>query len=215
MSNTDQNYTTWLLEHSMLEQVRPLAARYSGKGAQWQHPYAEAQPRAASAAASVWFTAYPGAIITRDGQSVLATLGDAALWRTFAEIGVQAIHTGPTKQAGGLTGREFTPTIDGHFDRIGLAIDSQFGTVDEFAAMSRAAAAVGALVIDDIIPAHLGKGPDFRLAERAYGDYPGLFHMVEIASEDWGLLPEVPAGADSANLAPAAVDALEEKGYIV
>ncbi|MCB0250979.1 MAG: maltose alpha-D-glucosyltransferase, partial [Anaerolineae bacterium] len=215
MSNTDQNYTTWLLEHSMLEQVRPLAARYSGKGAQWQHPYAEAQPRAASAAASVWFTAYPGAIITRDGQSVLATLGDSELWRTFAAIGIQAIHTGPTKQAGGLTGREFTSTIDGHFDRIGLAIDSQFGTVDEFAAMSRAAAAVGALVIDDIIPAHTGKGPDFRLAERAYGDYPGLFHMVEIAAEDWGLLPEVPAGADSANLAPAAVDALEEKGYIV
>ena len=215
MSNTDQNYTTWLLEHSMLEQVRPLAARYSGKGAQWQHPYAEAQPRAASAAASVWFTAYPGAIITRDGESVLATLGDPALWRTFAEIGIQAIHTGPTKQAGGLTGREFTPTIDGHFDRIGLAIDPQFGTVDEFAAMSRSAAAVGALVIDDIIPAHLGKGPDFRLAERAYGDYPGLFHMVEIASEDWGLLPEVPAGADSANLSPAAVDKLEEKGYIV
>ena len=215
MSNTDQNYTTWLLEHSMLEQVRPLAARYSGKGAQWQHPYAEAQPRAASAAASVWFTAYPGAIITRDGESVLATLGDPALWRTFAEIGIQAIHTGPTKQAGGLTGREFTPTIDGHFDRIGLAIDPQFGTADEFAAMSRSAAAVGALVIDDIIPAHLGKGPDFRLAERAYGDYPGLFHMVEIAAEDWGLLPEVPAGADSANLSPAAVDELEEKGYIV
>ncbi|MCB0236495.1 MAG: maltose alpha-D-glucosyltransferase, partial [Anaerolineae bacterium] len=150
-----------------------------------------------------------------DGQSVLATLGDSELWRTFAAIGIQAIHTGPTKQAGGLTGREFTSTIDGHFDRIGLAIDSQFGTVDEFAAMSRAAAAVGALVIDDIIPAHTGKGPDFRLAERAYGDYPGLFHMVEIAAEDWGLLPEVPAGADSANLSPAAVDKLEEKGYIV
>ena len=215
MPNTDQYYIAWLLEHSMLEQVRPLAARYSGRGAQWQHPYAEAQPRAASAAASVWFTAYPGAIITRDGQSVLATLGDPALWRTFADIGIQAIHTGPTKQAGGLTGRQFTATIDGHFDRIGLAIDPQFGTVDEFQAMSRTAAAVGALVIDDIIPAHTGKGPDFRLAERAYDDYPGLFHMVEIAPEDWDLLPAVPSNADSANLSPAAVDALEAKGYIV
>ncbi len=178
-------------------------------------PYAEAQPRAASATASVWFTAYPGAIIARAGESVLATLGDPALWCTLADIGVQAIHTGPMKQAGGLSGGDFTPTIDGHFDRIGLAIDPQFGAAEEYAAMSQAAAAVGAVVIDDVIPAHLGKGADFRLAERAYGDYPGLFHMVEIAPEDWPLLPAVPAGADSANLSPAAVADLAARGTIV
>ncbi len=216
MSTTlNPTHVSWLLDHAMLEAVRPIAARYSGQGSQWRYPYAEARPRAASATASVWFTAYPGAIITRDGQSVLATLGDPALWRAFADIGIQAIHTGPMKQAGGLSGREFTPTIDGHFDRIGLAIDPQFGSAEEYTAMSQAAAALGAVVIDDVIPAHLGKGPDFRLAERAYGDYPGLFHMVEIAPEDWALLPPAPQGADSANLGPAAVAALAEKGYIV
>jgi trehalose synthase len=199
----------------MLEAIRPIATRYSGQGSQWRNPYAEARPRAASATASVWFTAYPGAVITRGGESVLATLGDPALWRVFADIGIQAIHTGPMKQAGGVQGDKFTPTIDGHFDRIGLAIDPQFGAAEEYVAMSQAAAAVGAVVIDDVIPAHLGKGPDFRLAERAYGDYPGLFHMVEIASEDWDILPAVPAGADSANLSPAAVASLEHKGYIV
>lgn len=215
MTDSTNPTISWLLDHAMLEAVRPLAARYSGRSSQWRYPYAEAQPRAASATASVWFTAYPGAIITRAGQSVLATLGDPALWRTLADIGIQAIHTGPMKQAGGLSGSEFTPTIDGHFDRIGLAIDPQFGTAAEYAAMSQAAAAVGAVVIDDVIPAHLGKGADFRLAERAYGDYPGLFHMVEIAPEDWELLPAVPAGADSVNLSPATVATLAEKGVIV
>ncbi|MFZ2361935.1 MAG: maltose alpha-D-glucosyltransferase [Anaerolineae bacterium] len=215
MSTTSNDYISWLLDHAMLEAVRPIAARYSGQGSQWRYPYAEAGPRAASATASVWFTAYPGAIITRAGQSVLATLGDPALWRTFADIGIQAIHTGPMKQAGGLRGTEFTPTIDGHFDRIGIAIDPQFGTAEEYAAMSQTAAAVGAVVIDDVIPAHLGKGADFRLAERAYGDYPGLFHMVEIAPEDWDLLPAVPSGEDSVNLDQTVVASLAEKGYIV
>jgi trehalose synthase len=215
MPNSYRPYLDWLVQNAMLEAVRPIAARYSGQGSQWRYPYAEAQPRAASATASVWFTAYPGAIITRDGQSVLATLGDPDLWRTLADIGIQAIHTGPMKQAGGLSGYDFTPTIDGHFDRIGLAIDPQFGTAEEYAAMSKAAAAVGAVVIDDVIPAHLGKGPDFRLAERAYGDYPGLFHMVEIAPEDWDLLPPVPPGDDSANLDHVAVAGLAGKGYIV
>ncbi len=36
----------------------------------------------------------------------------------------------------------------------------------------------GAVVIGDIIPGHSGKGADFRLAERGYADYPGLYHMV-------------------------------------
>jgi trehalose synthase len=215
MTNATNPYISWLLQHAMLEAVRPIAARYSGQGSQWRYPYAEAGPRAASATASVWFTAYPGAIITRDGQSVLAALGDPALWRTFADIGIQAIHTGPMKQAGGLSGTDFTPTIDGHFDRIGLDMDPQFGTAQEYAAMSQTAAAVGAVVIDDVIPAHLGKGADFRLAERAYGDYPGLFHMVEIAPEDWELLPAVPPGEDSVNLDQVAVISLAEKGYIV
>lgn len=215
MSNATNPYLSWLLDHALLQAVRPLAARYSGQGSQWRYSYAEARPRAASATASVWFTAYPGAIITRPGQSVLATLGDPALWRTLADIGIQAIHTGPMKQAGGLSGVDFTPTIDGHFDRIGLDIDPQFGTAEEYMAMSRTAADAGAVVIDDVIPAHLGKGADFRLAERAYGDYPGLFHMVEIAPEDWPMLPAVPSGADSANLSPAAVAELEARGYIV
>ncbi|MFT8046908.1 hypothetical protein ACMYMB_23205, partial [Salmonella enterica subsp. enterica serovar Enteritidis] len=80
---------------------------------------------------------------------------------------------------------------------------------------SRVAASHNAIVIDDIVPAHTGKGADFRLAEMAHGDYPGLYHMVEIREEDWELLPEVPAGRDSVNLLPPVVDRLKEKHYIV
>lgn len=205
----------WLLQHSMLRQAGELATRYSGRGALWRHPYAQARPRAAASLASVWFTAYPPAIITREGESVLRTLGDEALWATFQAIGIQALHTGPMKQAGGLRGREFTPTVDGHFDRIGLAIDPVFGTQEEFIAMAQTAQAHGAVIVDDIIPGHTGKGPDFRLAERRYQDYPGLYHMVEIEPADWALLPPVPAGRDSVNLRPETVDRLQERGYIV
>src|SRR5262249_7357547 len=62
---------------------------------------------------------------------------------------------------------------------------------------------------------HSGKGADFRLAERGYKDYPGIYHMVEIAEADWGLLPAVTAGKDSVNLKPDVVDQPPAKGYIV
>lgn len=211
----DDEEIRWLLEHAMLEQGAAISRRYSANGALWRRPYAASQPRAAAAMASVWFTAYPNSIITRPGESVLRTLGDPALWRTFATIGIQAVHTGPMKRAGGVCGRTFTPSIDGNFDRIGLEIDPTLGTTEEFIAMCQTAKAHGAIVIDDIVPGHTGKGPDFRLAERAYGDYPGIYHMVEIAPEDWSLLPPVPEGADSVNLPQASVLALRDKGYIV
>jgi len=125
------------------------------------------------------------------------------------------MHTGPMKLAGGLRGRAPTPTVDGNFDRIRSAIDPTFGTEAHYVAMTANARAAGAIVIGDIIPGHSGKGADFRLAELAHGDYPGLYHMVEIAEKDWALLPPVKGGRDSANLLPETVDVLRERGYLV
>jgi trehalose synthase len=215
MRELDTEYVDWLLDKSMLQCARSLARRYVGQGRFWNNQYAEARPRAASAVASVWFTAYPASVITPEGKSVLATLGEPELWRHLSAIGVQGVHTGPMKQAGGIRGRDYTPTVDGNFDRISFEIDPAFGTQEEFVAMSRMAAAHNAIIIDDIIPAHTGKGADFRLAEMAYGDYPGLYHMIEVKEEDWTLLPDVEEGRHAVNLPPGVVDQLKDKGYIV
>ena len=215
MSTPTQEYIDWLVQQSMLHNARKLATQYAGQGRLWQQPYASTNPRAATEKASVWFTAYPPAIITREGQSVLATLGDPTLWECLSAIGIQGIHTGPTKRAGGIQGYEITPTIDGQFDRIGLDTDSAFGTQAEFMAMCKSAAAHHAIAIDDIIPSHTGKGADFRLAEMGFEEYPGIYHMISIREEDWPLLPDVPAGSDSVNLSAETVDQLHAKGYII
>ena len=64
----------------------------------------------------------------------------------------------------------------------------------------------GGTIIDDVVPGHTGKGADFRLAEMKVGDYPGIYHMVEIEPEDWIYLPDVPAGRDSVNIDTATED---------
>ncbi len=205
----------FLRERAMLEAVRPYAARAIATGRMWQRPYAAPQPRAAAARAPAWFTAYPAAVMTPPGRSVLGTLGDPRLWDAFAAMGIRALHTGPVKEAGGLAGRMATPTVDGHFDRIGIGIDPAFGTEDEVRAIVATAGAHGGILIDDIVPGHTGKGADFRLAELAYGDYPGLYHMVEIPPEEWHLLPPVPDDRDSVNLPAAVVDELARRGLVV
>lgn len=215
MTAAENNHVNWLVEQSMLHAARQRAKLYSGQGRLWQQPYAHTRPRDASALSSVWFTAYPASIVTREGGTVLEALGDEALWHALSKIGIQGIHNGPLKKSGGLNGTRHTPTIDGNFDRISFDIDPQLGTEAQLQALTRMAAAHNAVIIDDVIPSHTGKGADFRLAEMAYEDYPGLYHMVEIREEDWPLLPEVAEGRDAQNLSPLQVDALRDKHYIV
>ena len=200
----------------MLNRAEALAQHFAGNSDQWQHPYGTPQPRAASAKASVWFTAYPASTVASSpGASVLTTLGDERLWAAFQSIGIQAIHTGPMKRSGGISGTTYTPSVDGNFDRISFDIDPTFGTEDQYKGMVKSARSHGALVIGDVIPGHTGKGADFLLAERGVGDFPGIYHMVQIPPSDWALLPPVPAGHNSVNLSPATVDALQAKHYIV
>ena len=213
--NEAEDYVRWLQKESMLADASTIAGQFSGIGGMWQRPFANPNPTTAMGKSSVWFTAYPISMVTKPGHSFLSTLGDGDLWGAFEAIGISAVHTGPLKRAGGVFGWEATPSVDGHFDRISTQIDEVFGTEVEFRRLCEVAAAHGGIVIDDIVPGHTGKGPDFRLAEMGVGDYPGIYHMVEIPPQDWQLLPEVPAGKDSVNLDREAEDRLERAGYIV
>lgn len=212
---TNKAYVEWLVNHSMLGDAKTLARQLSGQPEMWVRAYARPHPRGAVDTASVWFTAYPLSQITGEGESFLAALGSDELWDAFARIGIRAIHTGPVKLAGGVTGWSRTPSIDGHFDRISMAIDPMFGTEDDYRSMQEAASSRGATIIDDLIPAHTGKGSDFRLAEMNYRDYPGIYHMVDIPREAWGLLPDVPEGSDSVNLSADDEHRLKEAGFII
>lgn len=208
-------YVEWLRAQSMLADANEISAQFSGQGSMWQNPYATPNPRAAVEAASVWFTAYPLSLITRPDESFLKAMANEDMWKAFAEIGIEAIHTGPVKRAGGISGWQYTPSVDGHFDRIGTQIDPAFGTEDEFRQMCATAAWYGGTIIDDIVPGHTGKGADFRLAEMKYADYPGIYHMVEIDPRDWHELPDVPPGADSVNIDAETEEWLAKAGYII
>lgn len=214
-SAANPEYVEWLEEQSMLRDAKLIAEQLSGKGSMWQNPYADPNPRGAVERAPVWFTAYPISVINAKGTTFLGTLGDEELWQAFSDIGITAVHTGPVKVAGGIHGWRPTPSVDGHFDRIGMQIDPAFGSEEEFRRLCVVASAYDGIVIDDIVPGHTGKGADFRLAEMAVSDYPGIYHMVEIEPQDWHLLPRVRAGADSQNIDAESEANLARAGYII
>jgi trehalose synthase len=208
-------YVSWLLSQSMLADANEISQQFSGQGSMWQNPYATPSARGAVETASVWFTAYPLSLITRPDESFLKAMADEKMWEAFAKIGIEAVHTGPVKRAGGISGWTMTPSVDGHFDRISTEIDPAFGTEEEFRAMCGTANWYGGTIIDDIVPGHTGKGADFRLAEMKYADYPGIYHMVEIDPRDWDHLPDVPHHADSVNIDQDTEEWLDKAGYII
>ena len=105
-------------------------------------------------------------MITRPGASFLGSLGDPDLWQTFQRIGIEAIHTGPVKVSGGISGWDSTPSVDGHFERISTHIDEAFGTEDEFRTVCEVATTHGGTVIDDIVPKKFPKRIAFNDPER-------------------------------------------------
>jgi trehalose synthase len=207
-------YIAWLERQSMLEQSRRLMPLVSGQGMQWRHEYAQPQPRAVVQQASVWVLGYPGSVITRPDQSVIDTWGDAALWKAFDEIGIDLLHTGPVKRSGGIVRKEYTPTVDGWFDRISLEIDPALGTEEAYRHMVETARKSGGLIAGDLVPLHTGKGADYLLALRAYKEYPGMYTTVEIREADWPLLPPVNDPWQTALVSNELADKLTEMGYI-
>src|SRR4030095_12822372 len=153
-----KDYVSWLRQQSMLADASRIAGRFSGIGDVWQSPYATPNPTAVMEKSSVWFTAYPISMIPKPGHSFLGTLGDEDLWDVFAAIGINAVHTGPLKRAGGIFGRELTPSVDGHFDRISTQIDGVFGSELEFRHLCEVAAAHGGMVIDERVAGHTRQG---------------------------------------------------------
>src|SRR5262245_47382642 len=81
----DPEYLKWLEERPMLFQARTLAASLSANSAQWKHRYGEPQPREVVKAAPVWLLDYPGSVIVRPGESVIATWADPERWQALQE----------------------------------------------------------------------------------------------------------------------------------
>ena len=184
-------YIDFLQQNSMLFQAQQEATTISGEGVQWRNSYNFPLTNDLVNAASVWFLYYPASVITPSNESVIATWALPQYWDDLANIGITLQHTDPIEQAGGIMETSFTPTTDGWFDRISLNLDSTFGTENDFTQFVSVAGQHGAIIGADVVPLHTGTGGDFRLAERAYLSYPGMYTMVEIPQSLWNLLPTV------------------------
>eukprot|EP01028_Stygiella_incarcerata_P012580 TRINITY_DN7890_c0_g1_i1.p1 TRINITY_DN7890_c0_g1~~TRINITY_DN7890_c0_g1_i1.p1 ORF type:complete len:711 (-),score=196.56 TRINITY_DN7890_c0_g1_i1:1666-3798(-) len=200
---------------SLLRQAQEAISAHWMRGSSAK-PFGEADPNVVRNW-SVWYTSYPPAVVS-DKPKVLTALCEDTLWKSFKEIGVKAIHMGPVKKAGSVSlgGSEVFTTEDGLFDRISLKIDESMGTDEDYRNLVRVASENGSVVIGDIIPSHVGRGPDFMLALRNVHPYRRMFVLHELPAAFWEhpLIPDVPSGRISRSLSQEAADILHKEGIV-
>ena len=200
-------YVEWLrqpVDARRRQRAQPPALR---PGHDVAEPVRQPGPAPAVDTASVWFTAYPLSLITRPGESFLAALADEELWKAFAAHRDRRRPHRPGQARGRDIGlavhaqrrRPLRPHQ--HPDRPGVRHRGRVpGAVRD---RRRGTAARSSTTSCPATPA---RAPTSASPRWRYGDYPGIYHMVEIEPEDWHLLPDVPAGRDSVNLDAATED---------
>ena len=191
----EQAYVEWLREPVDAGDGGRLAGRFSATAGTSHNPFADPEPASGDRRGPrSGSRPIPMSMVTKPAARSWPPSAIDAVGRVRA-IGIDGVHTGPVKRAGGLSGGEATPSVDGYFDRISTRHRRRRSAPRRSSAgCARSPPSTAAAVIDDIVPGHTGKGADFRLAEMKVGDYPGIYHMVEIPPADWHLLPDVPAG---------------------
>jgi hypothetical protein len=174
-------------QETMLCQAERIAQLYSQEIA--KTPPASNKPRTDEALtlASVWLSIAPN-------HFSMECLATEEPWKFFKEMGIEALHI--------VNIRNDTE----------LGFDSRWGWI--WPQIVNSAQFQGMHLAGDLIGASTLAGPDFQAALQNIGDYPNLYHLVEINPEDWSILPEVPVGNQEANIPWLTVQELNKKGYL-
>src|SRR3990167_935102 len=162
---------TELEPEAMLYQAEWIAKKYNFEVAKAPPPLLSPQPQSCLDTASVWFSID----LKEIADPAFHTLNDEGLWNFLKEVGIQGVYLKGLKRGGAF--------------RTGIGLDPKWG--NDWNDLAVTLQKKGVALIGDSLGNSTGLSADFWLALKNYGDYPGLYHLVEIEKRDWKSLPPV------------------------
>lgn len=183
-----------LVPQSMLYQADWISKKYTLEVAKAPPPLLSPQPQSCLNTASVWFTIDLDEI----ASPAFETLSNEMFWESLREVGVQGVYLKGLKRGGAF--------------RTGIGIDPKWGC--DWDDLAMALQRKGIVLIGDSLGNSTGLSADFWLALKNVGDYPGLYHLVEIEKRDWKMLPAVGPSQFCANVPWLTLQELHKKGYV-
>jgi trehalose synthase len=181
---------TVLFAQSMLTQADELAKKFSVEIAKAPPPLLSPQPKNCLDTASVWFSIDLAELLS----PALTHLDNEQLWSLLQEIGVQGVHLQGLKSP---TAIGLNPQWGSDWDDVAILLQKK-----------------GLVLIGDSIGSSTGLGRDFTLALKNVGEYPGLYHLIEIEKRDWKVLPQVGPSQLATNVPWLGLQQLDKRGYV-
>ncbi|PIS02491.1 MAG: hypothetical protein COT85_05710 [Chlamydiae bacterium CG10_big_fil_rev_8_21_14_0_10_42_34] len=179
---------------SMLYQAEWLSKKFNFEVAKAPPPLISPQPQSCLDTASVWFSIDLNEI----AAPAFETLNNDTFWEYLREIGVQGVYLKGLKRGGAF--------------RTGIGLDPRWG--NDWEDLSNLLRKKGISLIGDSLGSSTGLSADFWLALKNVGDYPGLYHLVEIDKRDWKLLPKMGKSQFAVNVPWLTLQELHKKGYV-
>jgi hypothetical protein len=188
-----------LLSQSMLFQAEEITRKYAPDMVRKPPPSNTPRTQNLLEETSNWLL-LDLARVPKGSCAPLRSLSQMALWDLMAEIGLDGVYLQHLKSKEG--------------GQIRFGIDPLYGSEEDYKKWASLAQKKGFSLIGSLIGVATGRGADFALALKNVADYPSLYSLIEVASEDWPLLPKPNGKAFSTNIPWLWVEALHKKGYI-
>ncbi len=178
---------------TMLSQAEQLSAMYAQEIAKAPPPSPFPLAENCLNFASVWFSLDLGQLAVSKGETAFDQFTEG-FWGALRELGVQAVWMQALREPGTLN------------------IDPKWGK--DWAKVEGNAQKKGMILIGDLIGNATTAGLDFQQALQKVGDYPNLYHLIEINPKDWKLLPAIPPKDYAANIPWLTLRELYKQGYV-
>ena len=169
----------------MLSQAEEISGLYRQEIAKASPPDPFPLPIPALTLSSVWFSLH------LDPLSTLNFLQQDDIWKLLKEIGIDGVRIQTVHQEGQI---KLLPKWAKPWAQVLKRSQNQ-----------------GIALAGDLIRHATVAGSDFQEALQNVGDYPNLYHLIEIDPADWSLLP---SGNRETNIPWLSLQTLHKRGYV-
>lgn len=180
------------IAQTLLSQADLLSEQYNGEIAKAPPPSSMAQTERCLDVASIWFSLDLQHLAVPQGQTALEVLSSEELLKMLKEIGVEGIYLEHLRE--------------------GFSVAPKWGL--DWPCFSMETKKRNLSLVGDGLQNTTGWSADFELALQNVGEYPSLYHLIEIASVDWDLLPRMSPGELIGNVPWLSIQELHKRGYV-
>ncbi|MBO4300228.1 MAG: hypothetical protein J5861_01365, partial [Desulfovibrio sp.] len=212
LPRADPGYVQWLERQSMLGSARELTGKVSGTDIIWRHSTSLGREPLLQSVSPHWLDVNPYSVTC--SEPLLRALVSPAFLSFLKEAGFQGLFLSPTGETGSVwssVGGAHGTNEDGE-DVVSLRLSPSLGKDRDLTLLINALEKMDVQFGGDLPPAATGLGPDFMLQARNASRFEGLYAMLPIPSEDWGILPAASDEWDCRPLEAATVRALSLRG---